>query len=297
MSIKRILIPTDFSETAQLAVIHGARMSHLFNAKIFLLHIEESRVYSGVPAEPGMVFLEPEPHENFEQKLYRVAGDIIMKYDVELATIASMGKPAKEIAAVVKKNNIDMIIMGTHGASGFEEFFVGSNTYKVVNMAPCPVLSIQKFAKKVGFSNIILPIDNDLHSRQKINNVIELATAYKSTVHILGLLETDDTITDEKKFEIKMDSVEDAVKNAGIPFVRKLVKGGNIALEAMKYSEEAGGDLIVIMTGHESSLTGMFLGAFAKQIVNHSKIPVLSIKPEEVLLEEFDLTGGTGVII
>jgi len=296
MSIKRILIPTDFSETAQLAVAHGAKMSHLFNAKIFLLHVEESRAYAGVPAEPGMVFLEP-MHENSEQKLYKIAGDIIMNYDIELASLTSMGKPANGIITAVKENNIDMVIMGTHGASGFEEYFVGSNTHRVVNLAPCPVLSVQKFAKKVGFSTIIMPIDNDLHSRQKVNNVIELATSYKSTVHILGLLETDADGIDEKKFEIKMDSVEDAIKHAGIPFVRKLVKGDNLAVEAMKYSEEAGGDLIVIMTGHESNLTGMFLGSFAKQIVNHSKIPVLSIKPEETLLEEFDLTGGTGVII
>jgi len=272
-------------------------MAHLFNAKIFLLHVEEVRVYASLLDEPVLLAGMEEIHETAEQKLYRVAGDTVKKYGVALCPLTVASRPANGIAAAVKENEIDLIIMGTHGASGFEEYFLGTNAHRVVNLAPCPVLTVQKFAKKVGFKNIVMPVDNDLHSRQKVNNVIELATTYKSTVHILGLLETDDEAIDEKKFEIKLDSVEDAIRHANIPYTRKLVRGHNLAVEAMKYSEEVGGDMIVIMTGHESNLTGMFLGTIAKQIVNHSKIPVLSIRPEETTIEIFVLTGGTGVII
>ena len=62
-------------------------------------------------------------------------------------------------------------------------------------------------------------------------------------------------------------------------YVRKVIKADNIAKEAMKYAEEVNADLLAIMTDHESNLTGMFMGAFAQQIVNHSSVPVLSIKP------------------
>ncbi|HTB31513.1 MAG TPA: universal stress protein [Bacteroidia bacterium] len=296
MSIKRLLIPTDFSETAQLAVAHGAYMAHLFKAKIFLLHVEEFLVYAGLPVEPVLMTEQETVKQSSGQRLENMADSIKMKYQVEISPLTLSDRPSKGIAEAVKENNIDLIIMGTHGASGFEEFFVGSNTHRVVNLAPCPVLSVQKFAVNVGFSNIVMPIDNDLHSRQKVNNVIELATVYKSTVHILGLLETDDT-QDEKKFEIKLDSAENALKMANIPYTKKLVRGNNLASEAMNYCEKVNGDLIVIMSGHESNLTGMFLGTFAKQIVNHSKIPVLSIKPEETTIEVFDPDGGTGVII
>jgi nucleotide-binding universal stress UspA family protein len=297
MAIKRILIPTDFSETAQLAVAHGVYMAQLFNAQIFMLHAEEYTVNPIIPDEPVVPAEIKQTDESAQQRLHKLASEIIMKYAVNLSIILASGRPSKAIVAAVKENEIDLIIMGTHGASGFEEFFLGSNTHRVVNLAPCPVLSIQKFAKKVGFQNIIMPVDNGLHSRQKVNNVIELATAYKSIIHLLGLLEADDEDIDEKKFEIKLDSVEDAIRHARIPFTRKLVRGHNLAVEALKYSEEVGGDLIVIMTGHESNLTGMFLGTVAKQIVNHSRIPVLSIRPEETTIEVFDLTGGTGVII
>jgi nucleotide-binding universal stress UspA family protein len=298
MSIKRILIPTDFSETAELAVAHGAYMAQLFGAKIFLFHSVASMAYSLLPQESGLFIDSELAYEAMEQeRLSRVTKEIEKKYNVQLSTINVNGRPAHGIADAVKENEIDMVIMGTHGTSGFEELFIGSNTYKVVNLVACPVISIQKFVKKVGFSNIIMPINEELHSRQKTNNVIELASAYKSTVHILGLLEADDELVDEQKFKIKLDSVEDKLVHEKIPYTKKLVRGHNLAIEALNYSEEVGGDLIVTMTGHEGNLTGSFLGAFAEQIVNHSKIPVMSIRPEETTIETFDLTGGTGVII
>ncbi len=296
MAINRILIPTDFSETAEMAVAHGAYMAQLFKAQIYLLHSTESAVYAALPNEP-VLLMEPETtNESILQKLNLIADEIANKYKVEIFTVTKGGNPVKGIESAVKENKIDIIIMGTHGASGFEEFFIGSNTHKVVHIAPCPVISVQMFAKRVGFSNIIMPIDNGLHSRQKVNNVIELAKAYKSIVHILGLLETENT-SDEKKFEIKLDSVEHAINNAGITYTRKVIHGINLAIEALEYSKEVSGDLITIMTGHESDMDDAFLGAFAKHIVNHSKIPVMSIKPEETTIEVFDPDGGTGVII
>ncbi len=294
-TIKNILIPTDFSETANLAVAHGALMANLFNAKIFLLHSVETTTYTGGPGEPVIIQEAEKIYNMGVEQLKKTAGEITAKYKVEIAAITVSGKPAAAITEAVKENNIDIIVMGTHGASGFEEFFMGSNAHKVVNLSSCPVISIRLTTPNVGFSNIVMPIANGLHSRQKVNNVIDIASKYNSTVHILGLLETNDPMED-KKFEIKLESVTHLLTKDNVKFTTKLIRAHNPAIEAMKYSEEIGGDLIVIMTDHESDLTGMFLGAIAKQIVNHSKIPVMSIRPTHVMVEDFDPAGGTGVI-
>ncbi len=295
-TIKNILIPTDFSETANLAVAHGANMAHLFNAKMFLLHSVEPFTSINAPGEPSLIMEAESMYNDGVAQLKKVAAEITQKYNVDITTITVNGKPAAAISEAVKDNNIDIIVMGTHGASGFEEFFIGSNAHKVVNLATCPVISIQATSKNVGFSNIVAPISNSTHSRQKINNIIELASKYNATVHLLGLLETNDPV-DAKKFDIKLESVEDMLKKATIKFTKKLVHGHNPAVEAMKFSEEVNGDLIVIMTDHESDLTGMFLGTVAKQIVNHSKIPVMSIRPIASDVEAFDPAGGTGEIL
>ncbi|HTB31215.1 MAG TPA: universal stress protein [Bacteroidia bacterium] len=294
-TIKSILIPTDFSETANLAVAHGANMARLFNAKIYLLHSVETSAYAGGPGQPVLSEDAEKLYNMGQDQLNKVAEEIKTTYNVEVTPLTVSGKPAAGITGAVKDNNIDIIVMGTHGASGFEEFFIGSNAHKVVNLSPCPVISVQVTTKNLGFSHIVVPISNDMHSRQKINNVIELASKYNSTIHLLGLLETNDP-TDDKKFELKLETVEHTLVKANVKYTKRLIRGHNPAVEAMKFSEEIGGDLIVIMTDHESDLTGMFLGTVAKQIVNHSKIPVMSIRPINTQVEDFDPAGGVGII-
>jgi nucleotide-binding universal stress UspA family protein len=96
------------------------------------------------------------------------------------------------------------------------------------------------------------------------------------------------------KLQIVLDQVQHAVEQANLRFSRQTVKGTNLAYEAMRFGPEVNADLIVIMTEQESALTGVFLGPRAKQIVNHSRIPVMSIKPKEALISDFNLDGSTG---
>lgn len=294
-TIKNILIPTDFSETATLAVAHGVNMARLFNAKIYLLHSVETTMYTAGVGEPVMMVDLDSIYKNATTQLNKEAEQIKSEYHADVTTIIASGRPATAIMDAVKEHHIDIIIMGTHGASGFEELFMGSNAHKVVNVATCPVITIRLTTKTIGFSNIILPIGSYFYSRQKVNNAIELAKVYNSTVHILGLLETNDKEEDDK-FAIKIESVEHALQHAGVKYTKKIIRANNPAVEAMKLSEEIGADLILIMTEHESDLTGMFMGPSAKQIVNHSKIPVMSIHPQETMIETFDPEGGTGTL-
>jgi nucleotide-binding universal stress UspA family protein len=295
LTVKNILIPTDFSETASLAVAHGAHMAHLFKAKVYLLHSVETSTYSGGPGEPVLMQAAETIYNLGVDQLTKVAEEIKTKYDLDLTTLTVNGKPATAIAEAVKEYNIDIIIMGTHGASGYAEFFLGSNTNKTVHLSTCPVISIRATSKNIGFSNIVMPISNKLHSRQKVNNVIELAVKYNSTVHILGILEAHDT-TDVNRFKIKLESVTDTLAKHQIKYTVKIVTAHNPAIEAMKFSDEIGGDLIAIMNDHESDLSGMLLGTVSKHIVNHSKIPVMSIRPEETTIETFDPAGGSGAL-
>jgi nucleotide-binding universal stress UspA family protein len=193
---------------------------------------------------------------------------------------------------LAQKEKTDLIIMGTHGAKGFEELFIGSNANKVIDLAPCPVLTIQTHAAKPGFTNIVLPIDRSLHSREKVAMAIGLAKAYGSKIHVLGLLEEGTEENEYGKLQIVLDQVQHALENAEIMFTRHTVKGTHLAAEALKYGTTVGADLVIIMTDHESALTGLFMGPLAKQIINHSRIPVLSIKPNYGSFESLDLSGG-----
>jgi nucleotide-binding universal stress UspA family protein len=290
--INRILIPVDFSETGLLALEHATFMARLFKADLYLLHVVETVEFPFNLNQP--FFLIGKYEEEIEKittiELDELAKKIRREHGIHVVTLMGKDKVIAGIRDAARDNNIDIIIMGTHGLKGFDEYFIGSNAHKTVTVSPCPVITIQAHAKKIGFNNIVMPIDNSLHSRQKVDVVIELAKRYAAKVHILGLINTNEN-TDRKKFDIKIDTVEKAVKRAKIAYVREIVKGENLGVVAMNYSKKIKSDLIVIMTEHESNLTGMFLGGFAKQIVNHSRIPVMSIRPDEGNYEGLDLSG------
>jgi nucleotide-binding universal stress UspA family protein len=292
LQLKRILVPIDFSAVSLTALDQAIFTARLFKADLYLMHVIEipQTIYSiENPALPGIDLSAL--NETMEKKMDEVNDSIRKKHGIRIRTVVTHGKTAPEIVSFVKENKIDLVYMGTHGVSGFDEVFIGSNAHRVVTMCPCPVITVQRKMKKAGFSDILLPIDNTLHSREKLNYVLVLAQQFGSTIHILGLPDDDDALH-LKQFKIKLASVEKAIKKAGLACTMKIVKGNNLAELALKHAAKLKADLIAIMTENESRY-GIFIGPFAKQVVNHSRIPVLSIKPTEGSYESVDLAAAS----
>jgi nucleotide-binding universal stress UspA family protein len=292
--LQKILVPIDFSETGMLALEHAGHMAGLAKADLILLHVLPVNQYHfEIP--------EPELHiENYdrvnaivEERLNEAVETLRERHGVKARSLSAKGSVTREIIELANEEQVDLIVMGTHGAKGFEELFIGSNAHKVVSVAKCPVITVQTHVTRVGFTNIVLPIDRSVHSREKVNIALRFADLYDAKIHILGLLENNEEHENDK-LQIVLDQVQHAVEQANLRFSRQTVKGTNLAYEAMRFGPEVNADLIVIMTEQESALTGVFLGPRAKQIVNHSRIPVMSIKPKETLISDFNLDGSTG---
>lgn len=276
---QKILIPIDFSETSMIAIEHGAFTAQVFKAELVLLHVVERHWEKFAVVAPELRVEAPTDLINaIEKRLEETAADIRAKYGVKSTCITSDGNIFSEIIAVSKEHNVDLIVMGTHGTSGIVEFFAGSNTYKVVTEAICPVISVRAYANKIGFKNIVLPIDDSAHSRQKVNHAVVMAKHFAAKIHVLGLADSTDP-GELKKFEIKLDQIEEYLKKCNISHSRKTIDGGNQAKVSYDYAKSVGADLIVIMTDQDENITGRLLGSFAQQVINHSKIPVMSIQP------------------
>lgn len=281
VDIKKILIPIDFSETSMLAIEHGAFMARLYKADVVLVHVIEHSWQKFSIVAPEIKFELPENILSIaEEKLKEVAEKIRKDYGVTATAVSSEGNICGEIVEMVKTEKADIIVMGTQGSSGLQEVFMGSNSYKVVTLASCPVLTVQSHSRRIGFSEILLPIDNSDHSRQKVGHTIELAKHYGARVHILGLLDEDDS-ADLDKFKIKIEQVKEFVDKSGIPSTVHVQVGGNQAKNTINYAKQHNAELIVIMTDQEENFTGSFLGPYAQQVVNHSWVPVLTFKPVE----------------
>ena len=292
LDVKKILVPTDFSETGMLAIEHASFLARLVKAEMILLHVLPLTEYHFEIPEPVMhINNRDEVNKIVVQKLTELADHVSKEYGIRPQIMNTEGKIAMEVMQIAKDEDVDIIVMGTHGAKGFEEIMIGSNAHKVVSLAPCPVLTVQTHAKKLGFANIVLPIDRSTHSREKVETAISFANIYHSKLHILGLLESKEA-SEYDKLQIVLDQVQHSIEKAGLTFSRHTVKGDHLAAEALKYGSSIDADLIMIMTDQESQVTGLFLGLLAKQIVNHSRIPVLSLKPHYGTFEALDLSGA-----
>ena len=280
--IKKILVPVDFTETSEAATSKAIELATLLSAELYLIHVIEDSLYYGAPfniVPEGQPAISPSLQEIegvVKEKMDSVRNEINNKYGIMAHTNITSGRVDTEIIDYAKSEHINLIVMGTHGISGFSEVFVGSNAQRVVTLSEIPVLTIQTAINK-GFKKILIPIDNSLHSREKVNIAMKIAELFGSEILVLGLADSHEK-KEEDKFKIKLESIEAILNSHNLKFTSTMEHGENLADVALNYAEKNNCDLIVINTGHESRTTGIFMGALAQQIVNHSKTPVLSVR-------------------
>lgn len=291
--LRNILVPVDFSETADKALEHAGFLAKIAKAELYLMHVVPSTEmhYEIIGVAPDMHYQE-KINTVVDERLNAMAENLRREAGIVVHVSRGNGNVAREISTAVKSNKIDLIVMGTHGSKGFEELLIGSNAHKVVTRVNCPVITVQEYATKLGFTSIVLPIDRSRHSREKVGLTLTLADFYAAHIHVLGVLEGIET-NEREKLQITLDQVLGAIQKHNLVHDCKIVEGKNVAQETLRYAKEINADMIAIMTDHESEVTGGFMGTFSKQIVNHSRIPVLSVKPREGEFANLDMGGGS----
>ena len=280
--INKILIPIDFSKSSLNAINPAVELAKSTNAEITLVHVLEVLQ----PTAPPFHYIFPisPAYENditdISNKHLNKLGEAIKKKGVRKVNIVSIpGRTHKEIVRLSKEIKADIIIMGTHGISGFSEFFIGSNAFRVVSSAECPVLSVQQQSKVKAFKNILIPFRDKPRSREKINYAIKMAEIYGATLHVLGV-DTDGGKTHFKKMTLEGQQIKGIVESFGVKCNLKLITEPFLGDTVLKYAKEIKADLIIITSDLDKvSISEYFMGPFAQQIVNHSHVPVLSIRP------------------
>ena len=284
-NIKKILVPVDFSETSLKALDHAVAIAKLNEADITLINVVEN-TYSYAPSTDytALTFSNLESFEKSvvkqsKEHLLKLTQRIKKKDGVNILGIVSTGPVKDEILDAAESMKADLIIMGTHGVRGFKEFITGSNTFRVVNEAKCPVLSIRKKAETPGFKKILLPFRDKPHSREKVDYAIRMAELFGAKILVLGI-DTDDDEAQFKKIELEAAQIKRIVEKHGIQCSVKVKSSPYLAEKILKYAKKNHADLVVIMSDLDKvQISEFFMGPFAQQMVNHSPIPVLSIRP------------------
>ena len=281
LNTSKILITTDFSDTSRLAFSHGAFLAQLSKGEIFLLHVVVPQWEIAHLFSSGAATGDAEKVAQAAQKtLDDYAAELRRQYGVKVTTAVKQGNPTKEILKYAEETGAGMIAMGTHGYSSWEDLVIGSNALKVLTKSPCPVLTTSR-ANESSYKTIILPIDTSFHSRAKVVLTMELAKQCSAKVFAVGLLAGDES-NKKGAMEVMLNQVvSEALNHDVVCHTELMMNVRNRAVATVTYCNSKNGDLISIMTDQDAELSGFFLGPYALQVIQHAKVPVISIKPEE----------------
>jgi nucleotide-binding universal stress UspA family protein len=263
----KLLVPTDFSEVAQSAMQHAIKFAEIINADVVLLHVVSSR-------------------DEVEEAKEKLSKEITLGNSISnscnLISFVRIGNIFEDIGDVAAELGISLIFMGTHKASRWQKL-VGSRAIKVISSSPVPfIVTQEKLMNSSGYDNIVVPLDLNVETKQKLELVAKIAHYFDSQVHLLTNDDSDEFI----KTKLKANQVwaSNYLESKDIKNSSHLVDQDDSLTEGIfKLSKEVDADLIAIMNLEDETVLGLYENTFQEEIVaNDLKVPVLCVNPHPV---------------
>lgn len=258
----QILVPTDFSDCANYAVQTAIKLAKQSNATVHFLTVYDLL-----------------PNQVLEHKKKAALAQLATKYlisNLSIKTAYIEGKFIKTINDYIKANEIDLVVMGSHGSSGFSEIMIGSNTQKVVRNIHCPTLVIKETLEKVDFRNIVFASDFSIKEKEVFKHFLGFIKQF-SEPHIHLVAVNTSSFFNQPEFLLR-DAMKQFKEMAGeIPCSTNIQYNFNVEQGIKYFSETIDADLIVVSNYQKSMLRKLFVGSTVEALINHSKTPVLSL--------------------
>jgi nucleotide-binding universal stress UspA family protein len=280
MKKKVIVVAIDFSECSINAFEHALSIAQRSDSDLKMIWVNKAE------QERSVALKNPEEAirdawQTFEEMIRQFQPQLP---DGTISYVIKDGRVYREIVRFAQEEKAFLIVVGTHGSSGFEEFWIGSNAQKIVSAATCPVITIRGGVNiKRDLTRIILPLDSTPETRQKVATTALLAKYFGAEIIVLPLYSTqvESVRLTIKKYSEQVAKYlkENEINHKVVP----LEVEGNITDATIEYALKVDANLISIMTEQEKTTKNLWLGAYAQQMVNHSPIPVLSIHSTEYM--------------
>ena len=281
--MKQILVPTDFSEQAENALQLAAEMAKANDAELLVLHVveipgQQSFSTTGEPdyADPMEAVFVKKMIEKGEQQLEEITQRDIVK-GVNLKTNIKAGNAYHNISDIISDYEPDLIVMGTNGATGAEEILIGSNTEKVVRNAHCPVLSLKKKVTLADLNNIVFASDMKDEAIDLVKRLQNIVQHSQAKIHLLWV----NTPNNFEGSAQTMNRMKAYVEKNGLNAEQHIYNSNTEEEGIMEFAHDNNIDMIVMGTHGRKGLMHLFSGSIAEDVVNHSKLPVLTLKIQD----------------
>ncbi len=273
--MKKILVPTDFSEHAGYALKVAAQIARKNGGEIFLLHMLELPHQASDAVGTGHDLPEIMLFKNAAiNKLEDLMDDESLA-DLKVSEIIQFELAFDGIMNISKKNDVDLIVMGSHGASGFKEMFIGSNAEKVVRNSDIPVLIIKKEAGDFEVNKFVFASDFSDEIKKPFAKVVEFANKFEAELHLVMI----NTPSSFKPTHIAQEIMKNFVSGFTInKYSTHIYNDVNVESGVLNFTNTIDADLIGMCTHGRKGLSHFFNGSVSEDLVNHAVRPVVTFK-------------------
>lgn len=271
--MKKILVPCDFSVTAKEAYTFALNLAGIADAEIVVLNVIDFPIMYEAPyaqvayVDPNVIEkIEKEARKNYES----MKAGHARKEKVKLQLVH--GAVTTGILNAIEEWDVDLVVMGTNGSTkGLEEYFIGSNTEKIVRFSPVPVFAIRRAVSVDRIQNIVVPTDLALNQTNLIAHIKELQVWFNARLHIL-LVNTPSNL---KKTSDRMAELTDFAKKYDlVNYTLNLRDDFSEDVAIIEFSKEIKADMIAMGTHGRRGLSHLFMGSIAEDVVNHGSCPI-----------------------
>jgi nucleotide-binding universal stress UspA family protein len=273
--MKKILVPTDFSKHAHYALKVAAEIAKKNDGEVILLHMLELPHQAGDAMGSG--------HDLPELMLFK--NSAIKKLDELMYDPCLNGTKASKIIQfelafdgimnISKINEIDLIVMGSHGASGFKEMFIGSNAEKVVRNSDIPVLIIKKDQTNFNIDKFVFASDFTDEIKKPFEKVVQFANEFDAELHLVMI----NTPNSFKPTHIAQEIMTNFLSNFKVKkFSTHIYNDTNVENGVLNFAKLINADLIGMSTHGRKGLAHFFNGSISEDLVNHAVRPVVTFK-------------------
>jgi len=274
----KIIVPIDFSEYSEYALEAAAILAKRHKAEILALHMlnldRDSLTESGTEQNQKMGFFYKLAKERFEEFLEK---DYLQ--DVEITPMVKHYKVFSEVSEVAEDHSVDLIVMGSHGASGVSEIFVGSNTEKVVRHSKTPVLVIKQKPEVLEFNTVIFASNFDEENISAYIKARQIFEKFGSKIHLLHVNVPGQNFRSSTELEQRVASfLEKADGNLEKINQIDYVADYSVERGILNFANLVGADLIAMPTHGRKGLAHFFSGSISEDVANHSNLPVMTFR-------------------
>lgn len=272
--MKHLLVPCDFSNAAVEAFKFAVELAASNQSEVMVMKaIDVPIIYEGpytggtyVLDPPIMAELEARARKDFDQlKSNYVKGNILVSFTIHHGSVAGM------IRQIIDDKKPDLVVMGTQGASGWDEFFVGSNTEKIVRHSNVPVMVIRKAPKLASIKDIVLPTTLESDQVDFMAKVKELQSLFGATLHLL-IVNTPGNLMRGSGEKQQMEKYTE--QNGLKDFTINIREAFSVEEGITNFVHEIEADMLAMGTHGRKGIAHLFMGSITEDLVNHIHCPI-----------------------